>query len=65
MFPCQWKTIAPFLGRSAHMCIEHFQELLDKAENRQVDPNNDPRKLNQEKLVLIQKQDQQDQIQLI
>ena len=45
MFPCQWKTIAPFLGRSAHMCIEHFQELLDKAENRQVDPNNDPRKL--------------------
>ena len=45
MFPCQWKTIAPFLGRSAHMCIEHFQELLDKAENRQVDPNTDPRKL--------------------
>ena len=45
MFPCQWKTIAPFLGRSAHMCIEHFQELLDKAENRQVDPANDPRKL--------------------
>ena len=45
MFQCQWKTIAPFLGRSAHMCIEHFQELLDKAENRQVDPNNDPRKL--------------------
>ena len=45
MFPCQWKTIAPFLGRSAHMCIEHFQELLDKAENRQIDPNNDPRKL--------------------
>ena len=27
------------------MCIEHFQELLDKAENRQIDPNNDPRKL--------------------
>ena len=45
MFPCQWKTIAPFLRRSAHQCIEHFQELLDKAENRQIDPNNDPRKL--------------------
>ena len=37
MFPYQWKIMVPFLGSSAHMCIEHFQELLDKEENRQVD----------------------------
>ena len=53
-----------FVGRTAFQCIEHYEYLLDTAQGR-VPSNNDPRKLNQEKLVLIQKQDQQDQIQLI
>lgn len=44
MFPCQWKTIAPFVGRTAYQCIEHYEYLLDKAQGRENDPN-DPRKL--------------------
>jgi pre-mRNA-splicing factor CDC5/CEF1 len=44
MFPCQWKTIAPFVGRTAFQCIEHYEYLLDTAQGR-VPSNNDPRKL--------------------
>ena len=50
-----------FLDRSAHMCIEHFQKLLDKAGNRQVEPNNDPRKLRPGEIDQIRSQNQQGQ----
>jgi pre-mRNA-splicing factor CDC5/CEF1 len=30
IFPSQWKTIAPIIGgRTANMCIEHYEKLLD------------------------------------
>ena len=44
MFPCQWRTIAPYVGRTAYQCLEHYEHLLDKAQGRENDPN-DPRKL--------------------
>ena len=44
MFPCQWKTIAPFVGRTAFQCIEHYEYLLDMAQGR-TPSSNDPRKL--------------------
>ena len=44
MFPCQWRTIAPFVGRTAYQCLEHYELLLDKAQGRESDAN-DPRKL--------------------
>ena len=45
MFPSQWKTIAPFIGRTPYQCIQRFQEILDEVQNLDIDPNNDPRKL--------------------
>ena len=44
MFPCQWKTIGPFVGRTAYQCMEHYEKLLDRAQGRESDVN-DPRKL--------------------
>ena len=44
MFPCQWRTISPFVGRTPYQCLEHYEQLLDKAQGREIGPN-DPRKL--------------------
>jgi pre-mRNA-splicing factor CDC5/CEF1 len=44
MFPCQWRTIAPIVGRTAYQCMEHYEKLLDRAQGREVE-DNDPRKL--------------------
>jgi pre-mRNA-splicing factor CDC5/CEF1 len=44
MFPCQWRTIAPIVGRTAYQCMEHYEKLLDRAQGREVEEN-DPRKL--------------------
>lgn len=44
MFPCQWRTIAPIVGRTAYQCMEHYEKLLDRAQGRETDEN-DPRKL--------------------
>ncbi len=44
MFPCQWRTIAPVIGRTAYQCMEHYEKLLDRAQGRETD-DNDPRKL--------------------
>lgn len=30
IMPCQWRTIAPIVGRTAAQCLEHYQNLLDK-----------------------------------
>lgn len=28
IFPAQWRTIAPFVGRTAHQCIQRYERLL-------------------------------------
>lgn len=44
LMPTQWRTIAPIVGRTAAQCLEHYEYLLDKAQNRD-DSEGDPRKL--------------------
>jgi pre-mRNA-splicing factor CDC5/CEF1 len=44
MFPCQWRTIAPIIGRTAFQSMEHYEKLLDRAQGREPDEN-DPRRL--------------------
>eukprot|EP01065_Artemidia_motanka_P029514 TRINITY_DN35611_c0_g1_i1.p1 TRINITY_DN35611_c0_g1~~TRINITY_DN35611_c0_g1_i1.p1 ORF type:complete len:809 (+),score=298.19 TRINITY_DN35611_c0_g1_i1:59-2485(+) len=47
IMPCQWLTIAPIVGRTPHQCLEHYEKLLDQAQERgeDYDPADDPRKL--------------------
>ena len=28
IMPCQWRTIAPIVGRTAAQCLEHYEKLL-------------------------------------
>jgi pre-mRNA-splicing factor CDC5/CEF1 len=30
LFPAQWKTIAPMVGRTATQCQEHYESLMDQ-----------------------------------
>ena len=30
LFPCQWRTVAPHVGRTPAQCLEHYEYLLDK-----------------------------------
>eukprot|EP01034_Spumella_vulgaris_P022589 gene22589-28724_t len=44
--PNQWRTIAPIVGRTAGQCIEHYERLLDQAqEGIAEDIADDPRRL--------------------
>ncbi len=45
LMPCQWRTIAPLVGRTAQQCLEHYEKLLDAAQERQLAPHDDPRRL--------------------
>jgi pre-mRNA-splicing factor CDC5/CEF1 len=49
LMPGQWRTIAPIVGRTAGQCMEHYERLLDAAQNESADgselANDDPRKL--------------------
>eukprot|EP00906_Rhabdomonas_costata_P000547 RCo000701 len=45
LMPCQWRTIAPIVGRTASQCLEHYEKLLDQAQDTGYDPENDPRRL--------------------
>lgn len=45
LMPTQWRTIAPIIGRTAAQCLEHYEYLLDKAQNKEGDSEDDPRKL--------------------
>jgi len=47
IMPNQWKTIAPIVGRTAAQCLEHYEKLLDVAQNKEesYDPADDPRRL--------------------
>jgi len=46
VFPSQWRTIAPLVGRTAHQCLQHYEKLLDIAQGRGGEmADDDPRKL--------------------
>eukprot|EP00457_Paulinella_chromatophora_P002007 gb/GEZN01002010.1/.p1 GENE.gb/GEZN01002010.1/~~gb/GEZN01002010.1/.p1 ORF type:complete len:798 (+),score=178.29 gb/GEZN01002010.1/:59-2452(+) len=47
IMPCQWRTIAPIIGRTAAQCLEHYERLLDGAREKDetYDPASDPRRL--------------------
>ncbi|KAK1443252.1 cell division cycle 5-like protein [Babesia gibsoni] len=45
LFPTQWRTIGPMIGRTAHQCLEHYERLLDQAQGRVEDDEMDPRRL--------------------
>lgn len=47
IMPTQWRTIAPIVGRTAAQCLEHYEKLLDTAQERdgEYDPSEDPRRL--------------------
>ncbi|GIX65390.1 Myb family DNA-binding domain-containing protein [Babesia caballi] len=45
LFPTQWRTIGPMIGRTAHQCLEHYERLLDQAQGRDQDDELDPRRL--------------------
>ncbi|GBE60032.1 Myb family DNA-binding domain-containing protein [Babesia ovata] len=45
LFPTQWRTIGPMIGRTAHQCLEHYERLLDQAQGRDMDDELDPRRL--------------------
>lgn len=34
LMPNQWRTIAPIVGRTAGQCIEHYERLLDQAQQQ-------------------------------
>lgn len=79
IFPSQWRTVAPLVGRTPHQCVEHYEKLLDLAQGRILgEDENDPRKLKPGEIgkiihpyILINQQiqhlnsDQQEQILLI
>ncbi|EPZ35158.1 DUF3351 domain-containing protein [Rozella allomycis CSF55] len=45
IMPCQWRTIAPLVGRTPAQCLEHYERLLDQAQGITEPIENDPRKL--------------------
>lgn len=49
IMPTQWRTIAPIIGRTAAQCLEHYEKLLDSAQDRDggggVGGADDPRRL--------------------
>ncbi len=34
LYPSQWRTIAPLVGRTAGQCLEHYEKLLDMAQDK-------------------------------
>jgi len=44
LMPNQWRTIAPIVGRTAGQCMEHYEKLLDQAQEGVV-TTEDPRRL--------------------
>eukprot|EP00953_Heterococcus_sp_UTEX-ZZ885_P017808 9964-Heterococcus_DN1.PRE.2 len=35
LMPNQWRTIAPIVGRTAAQCLEHYERLLDMAQDKE------------------------------
>lgn len=34
VLPSQWQTISSIVGRTAHQCLQHYEHLLDEAQNQ-------------------------------
>lgn len=46
LYPAQWRTISPLVGRTAGQCLEHYEKLLDMAQDKELmDARDDPRRL--------------------
>ena len=45
IFPSQWRSIAPQVGRTPAQCVEHYEALQDRAQGRDEMDENDPRRL--------------------
>mmetsp|Transcript_23430 Transcript_23430/g.51433 ORF Transcript_23430/g.51433 Transcript_23430/m.51433 type:complete len:829 (+) Transcript_23430:239-2725(+) len=47
LMPCQWRTIAPIVGRTPAQCLDRYERLLDMAVSKEdrYDPTDDPRRL--------------------
>ncbi|GAX75409.1 hypothetical protein CEUSTIGMA_g2853.t1 [Chlamydomonas eustigma] len=47
LMPCQWRTIAPIVGRTPAQCLDRYERLLDMAVSKddQYDAADDPRRL--------------------
>ncbi|CAI5744027.1 unnamed protein product [Peronospora destructor] len=47
LMPSQWRTIAPIVGRTAAQCMEHYERLLDAAQEKEagIQVSDDPRRL--------------------
>jgi pre-mRNA-splicing factor CDC5/CEF1 len=47
LMPNQWRTIAPIVGRTAGQCMEHYESLLDQAQEGSTTSSglDDPRRL--------------------
>lgn len=45
IFPNQWRTIAPGIGRTPSQCLDHYEKLLQEAAGQEFDEETDPRKL--------------------
>jgi pre-mRNA-splicing factor CDC5/CEF1 len=45
VFPSQWRTIAPFVGRTPTQCYDRYEKLLDIAQGKNPNDPNDLRKL--------------------
>lgn len=47
LMPCQWRTIAPIVGRTPAQCLDRYERLLDMAVSKEdrYDPSDDPRRL--------------------
>ena len=45
LMPNQWRTIAPIVGRTAGQCMEHYERLLDQAQENAAGETEDPRRL--------------------
>ncbi|KAG1672528.1 hypothetical protein FOA52_002837 [Chlamydomonas sp. UWO 241] len=47
LMPCQWRTIAPIVGRTSAQCLDRYERLLDMAVSKddRYDPSDDPRRL--------------------
>ena len=46
LMPCQWRTIAPIVGRTAAQCLYRYERLLDEAQGKErLAGEDDPRRL--------------------
>jgi pre-mRNA-splicing factor CDC5/CEF1 len=45
IMPCQWRTIAPIIGRTATQCLEEYEKLLDQAAGKDEFTSVEARKL--------------------